>query len=82
MSAAPPNLLKGTHCLDPDDIIKLPNDAPGSPAAVQNGCTCPQAENNFGRGRSKNGVFEIDFAADPLCPTHGLQALFGIQVED
>jgi hypothetical protein len=42
----------------------------------------PQAENNFGRGRSKNGVFELDFAADPLCPVHGLQALFGIEVCD
>jgi len=26
---------------------------PGSPGAVECGCTCPQAENNFGRGRHR-----------------------------
>ena len=33
-----------------DDFLKYD---PGSPGAVERGCTCPQAENNFGRGRSK-----------------------------
>lgn len=54
---------------------------PGSPGAVDRGCTCPQAENNFGRGRSKNGLVEPSFAADPYCPIHGLEMLLGISVE-
>lgn len=29
---------------------------PGSPDAVERGCTSPAAENNLGRGRSKNGA--------------------------
>jgi len=51
------------------------NYKPGSPGAVERGCTCPQAENNFGRGRSKNGVVEPNFAADPQCQINGLKAL-------
>jgi hypothetical protein len=54
---------------------------PGSPGAVERGCTCPQAENNFGRGRSKDGVIKPDFAADPQCPIHGFEVLFGIKVD-
>lgn len=48
---------------------------PGSPSAVALGCTCPAAENNFGRGRSKNGVIEASFTADPYCVIHGFEAL-------
>ena len=62
--------------------IKFPDDEPGSPAAVGRGCTCPQAENNFGRGRSKNGVVQPDFAVDGQCPVHGFEAVFGIQIKD
>jgi hypothetical protein len=51
---------------------------PGSPNAVALGCSCPQAENNFGRGRSKNGVIEALFTADPECPIHGFEVLFEI----
>lgn len=54
---------------------------PGSPGAVKRGCTCPAAENNFGRGRSKNGVVEASFTADPHCPIHGFEALFGIEID-
>jgi hypothetical protein len=54
---------------------------PGSPGAVERGCTCPQAENNFGRGRSKNGVVKPSFATDPRCPIHGLETLLGIKLE-
>ena len=54
---------------------------PGSPDAVERGCTCPEAENNFGRGRSKNGVVEPSFTADPQCPIHGLEILFGIKMD-
>jgi hypothetical protein len=53
---------------------------PGSRGAVERGCTCPQAENNFGQGRSKNGVIEPHFASDPCCPIHGLEALLGIKI--
>jgi hypothetical protein len=42
---------------------------------------CPEAENNFGRGRSKNGVVEPSFAADPRCQIHGFEALLGIEVD-
>ena len=54
---------------------------PGSPGAVEHGCTFPEAENNFGRGRSKNGVIEEIFTADPDCPVHGIEVLLGIKVE-
>ncbi len=54
---------------------------PGSTGAVERGCTCPQAENNFGRGHTKNGVVEASFAVDPYCPVHGLEVLLGIKVE-
>jgi hypothetical protein len=54
---------------------------PGSIGAVEHGCTCPQAENNFGRGRSKNGVIQPEFAADARCPIHGFDVLFGIDVD-
>jgi hypothetical protein len=50
-------------------------DHPGSPGALQRGCTCPAAENNFGRGRSKGGVIEANFATDPECPIHGIDVL-------
>jgi hypothetical protein len=53
----------------------------GSSGAVERGCTCPTAENNFGRGRSKNGVIQESFTADPYCPIHGFEALFGIKVD-
>jgi hypothetical protein len=61
-----------------EDFLKYD---PGSPGAVERGCTCPRAENNFGRGRSKNGVVEPSFAADPRCPIHGLETLLGIELE-
>ena len=62
-----------------EDLLKYD---PGSPAAVERGCTCPQAENNFGRGRSKNGVIEPLFTADPYCPIHGLDALLKMLEEN
>jgi hypothetical protein len=65
----------------PSDF-SLPDDPPGSPAAVARGCTCPQAENNFGRGRRKDGAFQQDFVADPHCVVHGFDALFGIDLDD
>ena len=51
--------------------------SPGSPSAVALGCTCPEALNNFGRGRSTNGVVEPSFAADPDCPIHAFDIALG-----
>jgi hypothetical protein len=59
----------------PEDFAKY---KPGSPDAVARGCTCPQEENNFGNGRSRKGVLEPTFAADPYCPIHGIEHLLGI----
>jgi hypothetical protein len=60
----------------PEDFVKY---NPGSPEAVSRGCTCPQAENNFGRGRSRNGVIEPSFAADPYCRIHGIEIVLGLK---
>ena len=57
-------------------------DQPGSPDAVRRGCTCPQAENNFGRGRSKNGRIEALFTADPDCSIHGIETLLKMTPDD
>jgi hypothetical protein len=62
-----------------DDFLKY---NPGSPGAVERGCRCPQAENNFGRGRSKNGVIEPLFTADPDCPIHGFDILLKMLEEN
>ena len=62
-----------------EDFLKY---NPGSPGAVERGCTCPQAENNFGRGRSKNGVVEPSFTADPECSIHGFDVLLKMLTED
>ena len=53
-------------------------DAPGSLGAVKRGCTCPAAENNFGRGCSKEGVIEPTFTTDPNCSLHGLEVLLNM----
>lgn len=39
---------------------------PGSTEAVEQGCTCPQMDNNYGRGAYKG-----DFIIDMTCPIHG-----------
>jgi hypothetical protein len=57
-------------------------DNPGAPQAVQRGCTCPVAENNFDRGRSKDGVIQPDFATDPECPLHGIDVLLKMLKEN
>jgi hypothetical protein len=69
--------MKAKFALQPSVYAeRFLQDKPGSPAAVQRGCTCPAAENNFGRGRSKSGVVEPNFAADPDCPLHGIEVLW------
>jgi len=62
-------------------LDKFIQNNPGSPSAAELGCTCPAAENNFGRGRSKNGVIEASFTADPHCPIHGFEVLFEIEID-
>jgi hypothetical protein len=56
-------------------------DGPGSLGAVRRGCICPEAENNFGRGRTKHGVLEPSFATDPECPLHGIAVLIKMLAE-
>jgi hypothetical protein len=56
--------------------------APGSAEAVRLGCICPQAENNFGRGRTIDGTFKADFAADPSCLIHGFETLLGVPFDE
>ena len=56
-------------------------DNPGSVGAVQRGCTCPEAENTFGRGRFKNSQIEPEFATDPECPLHGIEVLCKMLLE-
>ena len=56
-------------------------DNPGSLGAVQRGCTCFAAENNFGRGRSKGGVVEPEFGTDSECPMHGIRVLCKMLLE-
>jgi hypothetical protein len=51
---------------------------PGSAGAVAHGCSCPAAENSFGRGRVKGGVVEASFAADPECPVHALDIILAV----
>ena len=54
---------------------------PGSQEAAARGCTCPKAENNFGRGRTETGVTEVTFTSDPYCRLHGVEAVFGIDLD-
>jgi hypothetical protein len=57
---------------------RFSQDSPGSPEAVQRGCTCPTAENNYGRGRSDGEIGEPIFTANPECSLHGFEALAGL----
>lgn len=61
-----------------EKLERFLKNSPGSPAAVALGCICPEALNNFGRGRSTNGVIEPSFAADPDCPVHAFEIVLGI----
>lgn len=46
------------------NIRKYP---PGSTIAVDNGCECPQMDNNYGRGTDLRGAFWFN----QFCPLHG-----------
>ena len=61
---------------------KKKNYSPGSPGTVERGCICPEAENNFGRGRSKNGLIEASFSADAECPIHGFEVILSVKWDE
>lgn len=45
--------------------------APGSPEAVEMGCSCPQIENNHGLGRYLASAGKVVFWMTEGCPLHG-----------
>ena len=49
---------------DPDNL------PPGSPEAVDKGCTCPVMDNGYGKGRGGNGECLGWWIAGD-CPIHG-----------
>lgn len=48
----------------------MDNPAPGSPVAVEKGCTCPVMDNNNGKGFMINGEGPM-FWMQGDCPFHG-----------
>ena len=46
---------------------------PGSPAAVDKGCTCPVMDNGHGRGYMGDGE-RFGWVVDDSCPLHGREA--------
>lgn len=53
---------------------------PGSPQAVEKGCTCPRIDNGHGKGymggvKDENG--ETIFVRSGDCPLHGFSELLG-----
>lgn len=49
--------------------------SPGSPEAVERGCTCPELDNRFGLGagwvQGEDGKMKMGFDVEPDCPLHG-----------
>lgn len=43
---------------------------PGSPEAVEKGCTCPILDNGYGRGTPYRG--EVEFWISGDCPLHAV----------
>lgn len=43
---------------------------PGSPEAIEKGCTCPRGENNHGRGYLGDGE-KYGYVMMGNCPLHG-----------
>lgn len=48
--------------------------APGSPEAVESGCTCPQTDNHYGKGY--RGI-ACTYIMDVDCPLHGFGSASG-----
>ena len=65
-----------------EKIERFLKNSPGSRGAIALGCTCPEALNNFGRGRSTNGVIEPSFAADPQCPVHAFEIILDLMQDE
>lgn len=51
---------------------------PGSPAAIEQGCTCPRMDNGHGRGYMGGAILDDEgsplFVMDGDCPLHGPKA--------
>ena len=59
---------------DQDEVLRevakyIPN--PGSPSAVDRGCTCPVYDNAHGAGRGKDEHGRVVYVMDWDCPLHG-----------
>lgn len=52
-------------------MTHIPVPTPGSPRALEHGCTCPVLTNHYGRGvsRGPDGAPYFEFHLD--CPLHG-----------
>jgi len=48
-----------------------PTPRPGSPAAVQRGCTCPRMDNSHGAGIAGDGD-KLGWLITGNCPLHGV----------
>lgn len=56
--------MNAAYCLPPVDL----DDAPGSPEAIANGCTCAATDNHYGKGyRGHADVFVVA----ERCAVHG-----------
>ena len=49
-----------------------PTPRPGSPDAVQRGCTCPVLDNHHGAGMGSDGE-RYGWWQDSACPLHGVK---------
>jgi hypothetical protein len=55
----------------PQPVYVIPN--PGSPEAVEAGCSCPVLDNHHGKGRPYKD--SVEFVMNFDCPIHGPAAL-------
>ena len=51
---------------------------PGSPEALQQGCTCDQSDNHYGKGYMND---PDRFVVNGHCPVHGQKAKWNMQAE-
>lgn len=53
-----------------ESLSQHPQGAPGSPAAVANGCTCPTSDNAHGKGFGSDADGGLLFYVMHICPVH------------